>query len=355
MLSFTVYKGSPDGTPVKSTTSKPRQLTGDQVLLKVLASGVCGTDMVLGHEGVGEVQAVGPEVRALKPGQVVGWGYQTGACGLCAACLSGDETYCAERQMYGGAGASPEQGSFATHAVWREAFLHALPEGLSPADAAPLQCGGATVFTALLGVRPTDTVGVLGVGGLGHLAIQFAAKMGCRVVVLSGSDRKRDEAMRLGGHRFVATSTLADKKKKNKENKDDDEEEDMWELDRLLVTTSALPDWDVIMPMMAVRSRIVPLSVGGRDLVVPYAPVLLRGVVIQSALVATRAVHRDMLAFAARHGVRPVVETFPLDEHGAKEAMDRLDKGQVHFRAVLLPRGEHEVEKEEEKAGKHKI
>ncbi|OAA55645.1 NADP-dependent alcohol dehydrogenase [Cordyceps fumosorosea ARSEF 2679] len=345
MLSFTVYKGSPDGKPVKGTTTRPKELTGDQVLLKVLASGVCGTDlhyrkkdMVLGHEGVGEVQAVGPEVRRLRPGQRVGWGYQTGACGLCTPCLSGDETYCSRREMYGSA--APDQGSFATHAVWREAFLHALPEGLSPADAAPLQCGGATVFTALLGVRPTDTVGVLGVGGLGHLAIQFAAKMGCRVVVLSGSSRKREEALRLGGHRFIAMNDLKGKKGKQKEGG-----EDAWEIDRLLVTTSALPDWAAVVPMLAVRARIVPLSVGARDLVVPYAPVLLRGVEVRSALVATRAVHREMLAFAARHGVRPVVEAFPLSEGGAAEALDRLERGEVHFRAVLLPEGAEELEK----------
>ncbi|KAM0670329.1 hypothetical protein ACQRIT_007625 [Beauveria bassiana] len=348
MLSFTVFKGAADGAPVKSTTSKPKQLTGDQVLLKVLASGVCGTDlhyrkkdMVLGHEGIGEVLAVGPGVRALRPGQRVGWGYQTGACGLCAQCFAGDETYCAGRQMYGQA--SPEQGSFATRAVWPEAWLHPIPEGLSSVDAAPLQCGGATVFTALLGVQPTDTVGVFGVGGLGHLAIQFANKMGCRVVVLSGSDRKKDEATRLGGHRFIATSNLNNKKK----SKGEEEQEDVWKLDRLLVTTSALPDWSVVMPMMAVHGRIVPLSVGGKDLVVPYAPVLLQGVTVQSALVATRGVHRAMLAFAARHGVRPVVETFPLTEEGAKEALDRLEKGQVHFRAVLVP--------EDEDQEKHKI
>lgn len=300
--------------------------------------------MVLGHEGVGEVQAVGPDVRRLQPGQRVGWGYQTGCCGLCQRCLTGDETYCAQRQMYGSA--SPDQGSFAAQAVWPEAFLFPIPEGLSSADAAPLQCGGATVFTALQGVKPTDTVGVLGVGGLGHLAIQFANKMGCRVVVLSGSDRKKEEATRLGGHRFIATSNLT--KKGDKKKGGDDGDDEVWPLDRLLVTTSALPDWAVIMPMMAMRSVIMPLSVGGGDLVVPYGPVLTRGVTIRSALVATRAVHRDMLAFAARHGVRPVVETFPLNEQGAKEALDRLEKGEVHFRAVLVPEGAEEV-------GKHKI
>lgn len=214
--------------------------------------------------------------------------------------------------------------------------MHPIPDAISNEDAAPLQCGGATVFTALLGAKPTDTVGIIGVGGLGHLAIQFANKMGCRVVVISSSDRKKDEAEQLGGHRFVATNSL---------HKDGgttgaasaQHGQDVWQLDRLLVTTSALPDWEVIMPMMAMRSTIFMLSVGDKNLVMPYTPLLHRGVVVQTALVATRAVHRDMLAFAAHHGVKPVIERFPLNEVGVKEAMDRLDKGQVHFRAVLLP------------------
>ena len=125
-------------------------------------------NIVLGHEGVGIVEAVGPQARYLKKGDRVGWGYQHDSCGHCDSCLSGRETYCAERAMYGEA--DLDQGSMAHAAVWREAFLFPIPDGLSDEAAAPLQCGGVTVFNALhaYNVQPTETVGVMGVGGLGE-------------------------------------------------------------------------------------------------------------------------------------------------------------------------------------------
>jgi D-arabinose 1-dehydrogenase-like Zn-dependent alcohol dehydrogenase len=234
MVSFTVYKGSKDGSIVKSSTSKS-DLTGDQVLLRVTASGLCGTDehyrtqdMVLGHEGCGVVEAVGPAVRHLKKGDRVGWGYEHDSCGTCDWCLSGRETFCSERAMYGFA--DLDQGSFATHAVWKEAFLFPLPGELTDEEAAPLMCGGATVFNALhmYDIQPTSRVGVIGIGGLGHLAIQFAAKMGCDVVSFSGTNSKKEEAIKLGAKEFFATK---DMKELNIGKK----------IDCLLVTTSAQP------------------------------------------------------------------------------------------------------------------
>lgn len=184
--------------------------------------------MVLGHEGAGIIESVGPAVKTLKVGDHVGWGYQHDSCGLCEQCLSGLEIYCEQRAFY--AYADLDQGSFATRAVWREAFLYKIPEGLTDEEAAPLMCGGATVFAVLsmYKIKSTSRVGVMGVGGLGHLAIQFASKMGCEVVVFSGTESKKEEAMRLGASQFVAMKgkTELDIGKK---------------LDALLVTTSAQP------------------------------------------------------------------------------------------------------------------
>jgi D-arabinose 1-dehydrogenase-like Zn-dependent alcohol dehydrogenase len=211
MPTFTVFKGSKEGKIVKSQTTKP-DLTDDQVLIKVTASGLCGTDehfrkgdMVLGHEGVGVVDATGPGVKSLKKGDRVGWGYVVNSCGNCEYCLTANEQYCEKVQRYGEA--NYDQGSFASHAVWNEAYIFRIPDSLSDAEAAPLMCGGATVWTALstYNIKPTDHVGIMGVGGLGHLAIQFAAKMGCNVTVLSSSDSKKEEAMKLGATNFVVT------------------------------------------------------------------------------------------------------------------------------------------------------
>ncbi|KAI0021216.1 GroES-like protein [Xylariomycetidae sp. FL0641] len=331
MPSFTVFKGSKDGKAVQATTTKPDQLTGDLVYVKVTASGLCGTDlhykgadMVLGHEGVGVVEQTGPDCKHLKKGDRVGWGYEHDSCGHCQECLKGNETYCPQRVMYGFA--DTDQGSFAHGAVWREAFLFKIPDGMSDEDAAPMMCGGATVFNALhaYNTQPTETVGIMGVGGLGHLAIQFAAKMGCRVVVLSGSDSKKEEAMRLGAHEFIAMKGAKELKVSHP-------------LNRLLVTTSAQPNWEQIVPIMAPGAYIHPLSVDEGNFQIPYMGLLLSGLTVQGSVVASRYIHNRMLEFAAHHKISPVVQTFPMTEAGINEAMEKLNKGEVHFRAVLKP------------------
>lgn len=232
----TFFKGSKSGKLEKADTQL-KKLDGDLVRLRITASGLCGTDlhyrsspMALGHEGVGVVEETGPGVKSLKKGDRVGWGYQHDSCGQCEHCLTGMDTFCWERAMYGSA--DLDQGSFGTAAVWREAFLFKLPENLADEDAAPLMCGGATVFGALklYGVKPTDRVGIIGVGGLGHLAIQFASKMGCDVAVFSGTESKKEEATKLGAHSFYA---MKDKKP--------GDTEIGRPLDALIVTSSALP------------------------------------------------------------------------------------------------------------------
>lgn len=287
MPTFTVFKGDKSGIPKKSTTTKPDQLTGDNVLLRVTASGLCGTDlhykttdMVLGHEGVGVVEELGPECKLLKKGDRVGWGYEHDSCGHCKQCLTGTEQYCDERLMYGYN--DFDQGSFASHAIWREAFLFKIPDEMTDAEAAPFMCAGATVWTAMMqyNTKATETVGIMGVGGLGHIAIQFANKLGARVVVISGTDSKKEEAMRLGAHEFIATKGATELKVSHK-------------LDRLLVTTSALPDWDQLMPIMAAGSTIHPLSVADGNFSIPYMPLLAAGITVQGSIVAARQMHRE--------------------------------------------------------------
>ncbi|KAF2764860.1 GroES-like protein [Teratosphaeria nubilosa] len=330
MPSFSVFKGSSDGSIKKTETKKP-ELKGDQVLLKVTASGLCGTDlhykkadMVLGHEGVGVVEELGPDCKHLKKGDRVGWGYEHDSCGLCEQCLIGNETHCPERQMYGMA--DLDQGSFAHGAVWREAFLFKIPDGMSDEVAAPMQCGGATVWNALhaFDTQPTETVGVMGVGGLGHLAIQFAAKMGCRVVVLSGTESKKEEAMKLGAHEFVATKGKSELKVSRP-------------INRLLVTTSFQPDWNLVVPIMAPGATIFPLSVAEGNFQIPYMNLLMSGLRVQGSVVASRYVHNRMLEFAAFHKITPILEKFPMTEEGIEQAMTKLDKGDMRYRAVLIP------------------
>ncbi|KAL6721507.1 hypothetical protein ACLMJK_000611 [Lecanora helva] len=327
----TVFKGSKDGS-LKESKIRLGPLKGDQVIVKITHSGLCGTDVHycsvdqgLGHEGAGLVEEVGPDAHTLKKGDRVGFGYLHSSCGHCRQCFVGFETFCPSRVMYGEG--DFHLGSLASHTVIREAFLFQTPASIPSEYAAPLQCGGATVFNALetYGTRPTDRVGVIGVGGLGHLAIQFASKMGCEVVVFSGTDSKKKEAMELGAAEFHATKGLSDLTQIVSK-----------PIDCLLVTTSQQPHWGMYQSILAPSATIFPLSVSGGNLVMPYMNMIMRGLRVQGSLVAARAVHLKMLDFAARHGIRPIIETFPLDREGIEGAFARLEGGKMRYRGVLV-------------------
>jgi D-arabinose 1-dehydrogenase-like Zn-dependent alcohol dehydrogenase len=225
--------------------------------------------------------------------------------------------------MYGDA--DLDQGSFGTHAVWREAFLFKVPDNMSNEDAGPLMCGGSTVFNALhvAQVRPTARVGIVGVGGLGHMAIQFAAKMGCQVVVFSGTENKKEEALKLGATEFYATKGVKELKISAP-------------IDNLLVTTSSQPDWQLYLNVMAPNGVISPLSVDANDLKIPYMPLLANGLRVQGGIVSSRQVHRDMLAFAAFHDIKPIKMTFPLTLDGVKQSLQTLEEGKMRYRGVLV-------------------
>ncbi|KAG1728650.1 chaperonin 10-like protein [Suillus lakei] len=328
-IEITVFKGSPNGNIVRSKTYKDG-LKPDEVLLKITHAGLCGTDvhyktsdMVLSHEGVGVVQDVGSEVTTFKKGDRAGWGYLHDSCGHCDECLSGNEIFCPERAMYGYA--DTDQGGFASHAIWKAGFLFHIPDAISSSEAAPLMCAGATVFNAmhLYGMLPTDRVGVIGVGGLGHLAIQFAAKMGCQVVVFSGTESKKEEAMHLGASEFYATKNVQ-------------KLEIGAPLKHLFVTTSKQPEWKCYLNTLSPHAKIYPLTVSTDSLTLPYMQLVGNGITLQGSICPSRGTHVKMLRFAAFHGIKPIVQEFPLNETGINDAMAKLEKGEVRYRAVLV-------------------
>lgn len=279
--------------------------------------------MGLGHEGAAIVKELGENATLFKIGDRVGWGYQHSSCGHCKQCLTGTETLCPERHMYGAY--DLDQGSFASHAIWNENFLFKIPDSIENKYAAPLMCGGATVWNVLsmYNVRSTDRVGVIGVGGLGHLAIQFAAKMGCEVVVFSGTDSKKDEAMKLGASEFYATKGAKELKVEKP-------------IDHLLVTTSFNPDWNLYMSVMAPGGTIYPLTVDNIDFKIPQMGLLMHALRVQGSLVAPRAIHQEMLAFAGQHGIKPMIEEFPMDVEGIEKAFKHLEDGNMRYRGVLV-------------------
>lgn len=191
-------------------------------------------------------------------------------------------------------------------------------------------CGGITVWAALTlhEVKPNDTVGVIGVGGLGHIAVQFAKAMGCEVVVFSTSESKRPQAMELGASHFVTT-------------KGKDKLDCPRKLNHLLVTASQEPNWSLFMPIMAKKSTIFPLTVMGPDanLNIPYMAFLTRGMKVVSPLPSMIS-YRTMLDFAARHGISPVIDRDALTVEGVQSGLEKLRTGKTRYRGVLYAEGE---------------
>jgi len=325
----TVFTGSESGK-ILEKKGGTRVLRPNDVVIDIAYSGLCGTDMhfrknpnmVLGHEGVGVVTQVGPEVSIIKVGDRVGWGYNHMSCGYCDKCLDGLDTLCEERQMYGFA--DLDFGSFGDRAVLNAQYVHKIPDGYPLCEAGPLQCGGATVYGAIVstGVTNRHRVGVLGLGGLGHLAVQYLNRMGCETVVFSGTSSKKEEAMKLGAHDFVAT-------------KENPTFEGVKPIDYLLVSTSFQPDWSAYFKIMNPGSAIVPLTVSFEPMKIPYADLVFNELRVLGSVVARRLLHRRMLEFTARCNVRPMVEYLTMDEAGVNEAFERLDKGDVRYRFVL--------------------
>ncbi|KAF5391202.1 hypothetical protein D9757_003165 [Collybiopsis confluens] len=326
----TTFHGSKEGKVVESSF-KRQKLEPDEVFVQVTHSGLCGTDlhyanqdMALGHEAVGVVKAVGKACKLFKEGDRVGWGYEHMACGLCDNCLSGHDRFCKDAKMYGNA--DFDQGSFSNIGVWKERWLFHIPDGLKSEHAAPLMCGGATVFSPLIEYcKPIDRVGIVGVGGLGHLAIQFAAKMGCDVVVFSGTDSKKKEALELGAREFYATKGV-------------DNFSDLGvskPVNRLIITTSTLVDVGQYFPILAQEATVIPLTVSEEKMTAPHQEMILRGIKIIGSVLATRYLQNKMLEFADRNNIQPMVEKFPMTEQGINDAIQRLKDGKMRYRGVV--------------------
>lgn len=250
-----------------------------------------------------------------------------------------------------------DQGSMAYAAIWPESSLYAIPEKLSSLDAAPMMCAGASVFGIYeqCGIRPNDRVGIIGLGGLGHMAVIFGAKLGVETVVFTHSVAKQVDAIVMGATEFIPLEDLpqiisARRKRRNSDSgiddqerrssMDDDTSEDetrgIRPLDHLIVTTTEDVVWSTFFELMAPRGTVHLLAVSLKDdLTVPSAALIDSGLRVLGSLVAPRSVMIRMLDFAARHRVKPIVQKFPLTADGVNTAMKKLDEGSIRYRGVL--------------------
>jgi alcohol dehydrogenase, propanol-preferring len=307
-----------------------------QVRVKVEACGMCHSDAFVragafpgmtlpripGHEIAGRVDAVGPDVTAWKVGQRVGVGWHGGHCFECGACRRGLFLNCEKAQITG----ISYDGGYAEQVVVREEAVARIPDNLDAVSAGPLLCAGITTYNALRhsGARPGDTVAVQGIGGLGHLALQYAARMGFRTIAISRGADKEELARQLGAHEYIDTQKVSAAEGLNK-------------LGGADVVLATAPNAD------AISSTVDGLKPRGTLMIVaaPFEPLkisamgLLSGKTIAGWPSGSSIDSEDAMAFSALTGVRPRVEAFKFDQ--AEEAFAKVMENRIRFRAVLTP------------------
>lgn len=283
------------------------------------AWGISGFPLVAGHEVIGTVVATGEGAKGLRVGQRVGVGWTAGSCMHCGSCLSAEQHLCAQAQptIIG------RHGGFANRIRAHWGWAVPIPDGLDAAAAGPLLCGGLTVFSPFLtlGVKPTDRVGVIGIGGLGHMALQFARAWGCEVTAFTSSTGKQDEARAMGAHRVVSINDA------------EAMQVIAGSLDLILDTVNVSLDWNAVMGTLAPKGRLHVLGALLEPMPVSTMGLLMKQQSVSASPSGSRATVATMLDFAARHGIAPKVERFPMSR--VNEALDHLRAGKARYRIVL--------------------
>lgn len=309
-----------------------------EVLIKVQACGICHSDYftvagafpidyprVPGHEVVGTVEAVGADVPDWKPGMRVGVGWHGGHCGHCQSCRRGDFITCSNGKIPG----ISYDGGYAEYMVAPFETLALVPDELSSEDAAPLLCAGITTFNSLRnsGARAGDLVAVLGMGGLGHLAVQFAAKMGCRTIAIARGQDKAELAKKLGAHQYI----------------DSTKQDVAAELNKLggariiLATVTDAKAMSAALPGLGIDGRLIVLGASTEQIQVPPIFLITGRRSIAGWPSGTSADSEDTLKFSVLANVRPMIEKYPLER--ASDAYARMMEGKARFRVVLTPTG----------------
>ena len=305
------------------------------VRMKVQACGVCHSDSivfsgglpgleyprVMGHEVTGVIDALGPGVTRWKVGQRVGVGWNGGYDGTCDHCRRGDFFACAASPTTG----VTVDGGYAEYMIAAESGLASVPDGLAPTEAAPLMCAGITTYNALrdAGLRGGDLVAILGLGGLGHLGVQFSSKMGFRTVAIARGSDKAALARELGAAVYIDSTAVDPAKELAK----------IGGARAILATVTNSKVMSAIIPGLSVNGTLLVLGVSADPIEALPVPLLLGRLAIRGWYCGTSIDSEDTLAFSVASGVRSMNEVFPLER--AQEAFDRMMSGAARFRVVL--------------------
>ncbi|PPQ67331.1 hypothetical protein CVT26_007252 [Gymnopilus dilepis] len=321
---------------------EPKPFGDTDVEIKIEYCGVCGSDvhtitggwgqpnlpLVVGHEIAGIATRVGSKVTTVKPGDRVGVGAQVCSCGQCHLCKHSNEQYCPKRVFTYNAkyeSGLVTQGGYSTAIRCDERFVFPIPENLKLEEAAPLFCGGLTVFSPLIrnGTGPGKKVGIVGIGGLGHLAIQFAKALGAdEVVVFSHSKRKEEDALRLGGTKFIVPEKGFEK--------------DLHASLDLILCTANVADGiplNEYISTLAPGGRFVMVALPESELPSLGATTLVTGTYYGGSLLGSKEEALQMLKLASEKGIKPWIEVLPMKEAG--QAVRNVKEGKGRYRYVL--------------------
>ena len=347
MLKTPAYAAASATSPLAPHTIERREPGPREVLIEILYCGVCHSDihqardewggsifpMVPGHEIVGRVARVGAQVTGLQPGQHVGVGCFVDSCRTCPQCKAGEEQHC-DVGMSGtynsyerDAGhrfdrSRPTYGGYSTHITVDQDYVLRIPDGLPLDRAAPLLCAGITTYSPLkrFGVREGHRVAVVGLGGLGHMAVKLAVAMGADVTVLSSSESKRADALALGAHRFAATRDPATFEALAKS------------FDLIIDTVSAAHDYNAYLSLLKFNGAMVLLGIPEPAAVAAGALVMQRRTLTGSLIGGIRET-QEMLDFCAAHGIASDIELIGIEQ--INEAYERMLKADVRYRFVI--------------------
>ena len=307
-------------------------LGAEDVEVQVEHCGLCHSDLsvlnndwgfsqfpaVLGHEVIGSVSAVGSAAKGLKVGQRVGIGWTAASCMHCKQCMSGSQHLCATAQptIVG------HRGGFASHVRSHWAWALPLPEKLDFAEAGPLLCGGITVFNPLaMFAKPTDRVGIVGIGGLGHMGVKFAAAYGCDVTAFTSNESKFEEARGFGAHHVVSSRDSKAIRKL------------AGTFDLLIVTVNVPLDWPALIAALAPNGRMHVVGAVLEPIPVAAFPMIAGQKSLSGSPTGSPVAIEAMLDFAARHNITPQTEHFPMSR--INDAFARLESGKARYRIVL--------------------
>jgi uncharacterized zinc-type alcohol dehydrogenase-like protein len=342
MSTTKAYAAFDNTTPLRPFEAPRRQPRAGDVTIDILYCGICHSDlhqvrndwrnskypMVPGHEIVGRVAAVGDKVTKVKAGQLAGVGCLVDSCRECAACQRGLEQYCEKfgTQTYNDVERdrkTPTYGGYSKRIVVEERFVLTIAEQAKLEAVAPLLCAGITTYSPLRhwGVGKGTRVGVVGLGGLGHMAVKIAAAMGAEVTLFSSSDRKREDAKRLGAHDYVVSSDAAQMRTQRTR------------LDFIIDTVSAEHDIASLLQTLRLDGTMCLVGAPEKPLELPAFPLLTNRRSIAGSGIGGLPETQEMLDFCATHGLTADVEVVPIQK--VNEAYDRLAKADVRYRFVI--------------------